>query len=72
MTTLKEYCESCNSLIDDFKVIEVENDPYIICQECFKYREKLNQFAEEFMKKNKITMKDIEREVRQENKNNKK
>lgn len=62
-----EPCESCGERINDFKVIEVEQEPYIICQECYKHREELNKWVENWMKLNNITMKDIEKEVRLQN-----
>ena len=63
----KEDCESCGRNIEDFKVITVEEEPYIICQACYKHRQDLLDYMEKWMRDNKITMKDIEKEVKRQN-----
>ena len=63
----KEECESCGNKIEDFKVITVEDDPYIICPSCYKHRQDLLDYMEKWMRDNKITMKDIEKEVKKQN-----
>lgn len=66
-----ECCETCGMRINDFKVIDVELEPYIICQPCFNHREEISKFREQWMKDNKISMKEIEKEVKlQSNKSN--
>jgi len=65
MDNIYEYCETCGDKINDFKVIEVEKDAYIICQPCYKRRQELLAFTEKWMKDNNIKMKDIEKEVRE-------
>lgn len=68
----KEYCESCGNKIEDFKVIDVEQEPYIICQKCYKEREELLNFTQKWMKDNNVNMKQIEKEVKLQNKQSKK
>ena len=63
----KEACESCGNKIEDFKVITVEDDPYIICPPCYKHRQELLDYMDKWMKDNKISMKDIEKEVKKQN-----
>jgi predicted nucleic acid-binding Zn ribbon protein len=62
-----EECESCGDKIEDFKVITVEDDPYIICTKCYKHREELLNYMDKWMRDNKITMNDIEKEVKKQN-----
>ena len=59
-----ECCETCGVRVNDFKVIDVDTENYIICQPCFVRREEVIKFQETWMKANNITMKDIEKEVK--------
>ena len=61
-----ECCETCGIRINDFKIIDVELEPYIICQSCFNIREEISKFQQQWMRNNNITMKEIEKEVKKE------
>ena len=65
---MSETCESCGFDCCNFKVIDTADGLYIICPKCFDEREAMNNFLNDYLIKNNITMADIEKEVEEENK----
>lgn len=72
LDNLFEPCESCGKKINHFKVIDVENEPYIICQPCFDHREKLNKMLEQFVIDHPDIAAQVEAEEREYQRNKKK